>query len=720
MKIGSCSLDELAQRLRTDGIALRFGSYRFLLQTRLRKIAVAIRTLYPDYPLLQPFEFSDFHVRLDPSTDWGKPTVIASVNGEIWHIWPRRQTAASMEWIFSWCLFRGVYRSLAMHAAVAALPNSNSKAIVFPGHSGAGKSTLASTLMMSGWRLLSDEIAIFNLADLRLTALGRPTILKGESLDLIAKTYGAQAVFGPDSHALDPPVRIAHLRPTAETVEIRGDAFEPVGIVFPERRSVAEPRLERLSPGTTFSLLGQYGINYRTLGEEGFRATLQLVKNCPAYRLIYDQAPSVEPLLQNSELFEVVGHRQLTATGGQHLLRAAATSPNDTTDSSTDQQIEQDPRDANPVSSRAARPDIRDALQLMVEGLAEPDRLASLSLPQWDQVVLLANHTELLAQLAHRVSQRPWWESLWPLVRTSLSHAMDRLAFNQNTMCFELFQLQRILSGTADKTVLLKGAAYNAAKFAWAYGRSSNDVDLLVSKAALPRIESALIDAEYETDDKLSAQDRRYFRRWLHELPPLKHPYRRVEVDVHFRLLPVSDPKSFDVGEFIDRSVKVADSPFYILDPVDRVLHTIVNLARTGEFCRAYRDLWDLRCMLQCGAAESAGDSSPAFDWDELVHRTQQVKLGNSVGTVLLLASDLVQLSVPDGICRQLTGNQPNRVRRGWMYRIMRRAAVPDGANLRSRSRHMALWAMEHYPLPRIRTWLDPLTWTKRIHFVKE
>ena len=73
--------------------------------------------------------------------------------------------------------------------------------------------------------------------------------------------------------------------------------------------------------------------------------------------------------------------------------------------------------------------------------------------------------------------------------------------------------------------------------------------------------------------------------------------HRRVEVDVHFRLLPTSDPKSFEVDELIERSVPIPDRPFSMLDPVDRVLHTVVNLARTGEFRRAYRDLWDLRCL---------------------------------------------------------------------------------------------------------------------------
>ena len=98
-----------------------------------------------------------------------------------------------MEWICSWCFFRGSYEALAIHAAAAVVPGSTDQAILFPGVSGAGKSTLASTLMMCDWELLSDEIALLNLEKLTLQGLGRPTILKGDSIDLMKQRYGSRA-----------------------------------------------------------------------------------------------------------------------------------------------------------------------------------------------------------------------------------------------------------------------------------------------------------------------------------------------------------------------------------------------------------------------------------------------------------------------------------------------------------------------------------------------
>ncbi len=38
------------------------------------------------------------------------------------------------------------------------------------------------------------------------------------------------------------------------------------------------------------------------------------------------------------------------------------------------------------------------------------------------------------------------------------------------------------------------------------------------------------------------------------------------------------------VAPFIERSVKIPGMPFRMLEPVDQVIHGIVNIAHTGEF----------------------------------------------------------------------------------------------------------------------------------------
>lgn len=739
MKIGEAPLSELRRLLASEGVGLRLGPYQFRIESSMEPIVRAVHTLHAHHPLRPADEFSDFRLRLEPGWARLRPTVVASVNDQVWHIWPRRLTVAAMEWVCSWCYFRGAYRSLAVHAAVAALPETED-AIVFPADSGSGKSTLASTLMLSGWDLLSDEIALFDLDDQRLTALARPTILKGYSLELLAKRFSDRAVFGPRGRILDPPQPIAHMQPTEASVRINGKKYRPTAFVFPSREPGVSLQLEPLTAGQAFAMVSQFGINYRTHGEAGFHAVLELARSCPAFRLHYEDAGEAEAFLRKNqhrflaardergagrsgeaEILTVVGNcsteKSLSLTPKNQQARDVTASEQRDVSRSSSLDLAASARHSLLVDHNSRDP----LLSTLIEGLRNPDCLRTLELSEWDRLVPLAVHLELLPQIARRVSERPWWSSLSTRVRQRLSQEIQASDFNETCIRFELRQLQRILSPVCDRLVLLKGAAYMQAGFVWAAGRRTSDVDLLVPESSLPEIESALADEGYRKNDDLSAKDDRYYRRWLHEIPPMQHEHRRVEVDVHFRLLPLADPLSFSVAEEIARSVPLPGTSFRILDRVDRVLHAILNLARTGEFRRAIRDLWDLRCMIHMATDfDSAGPRHDFFDWDEFLARVEARCLQRSAADILLLMDEVLGPELPAAVLRQLADGDPSRHRRRRLYRVMRMAAVPCTLKLRSRRRRLALWGMEHYPVPRIGTWLDPLTWTKRLQFLRD
>ena len=740
MNIGQTSLGELKARLMSEGIGLQLGDFHFRVQSPIDRISQAVRILYADHPLQSPADFSDFRIRLDPAIVRTKPAVVASVNGEIWHTWPRRLTVAAMEWICSWCFFRGADHSLALHAAAAAIPGSHDRAIVFPGNSGAGKSTLASTLMMCDWELLSDEISLFDLEDLHLTGLGRPTILKGKSLELMSQRYGSRAIFGPAGKIVSPKSRIAHLRPTAATVRICGDKFQPTVIVFPNRQGGESPKLEPVSPGEAFRLLSQYGINYRLSGRKGFDAAIGITRRCPAFRITYDDAADAERLLRTAPFVKAdygTHSTRVEVDAGAIRIPGPATvtgvpleepsAPAVESNDAADRDRERSPARANEtgVNDVSSVMDTNEALSVLVSSLRHPAQLAKLTLPEWDEVVLVAKHTQLLSRLAFGLSTSAAWNCVPERVRSRLSHEIQLSQFNAIAIRFELDQLERILGRIDGPIVLLKGAAYLKADLPWARGRQTSDIDLLVAEDQLPAVQSALSDNGYETNEELSQADCRYYRRWLHELPPFRHPYRLMEVDVHFRLLPMADPRTFPVENLIERAEPIDGGPFRILDPVDRVLHAILNLAHLGEFRRGFRDLSDIGCMIETPSEvnplqTTSSISSTAFDWETLARRTEAFGLADPVAMTLLLAGDLLTLSVPEGFCEELTGRSEEQLRSRWLYRLMRTAAMPEGPSLRSRKRRLATWAMEHYPLPKMRTWLDPLTWTKRVHFLRE
>jgi HprK-related kinase A len=80
-----------------------------------------------------------------------------------------------LEWGMNWCIASHMHYYLMLHAAVL---ERDGHALIMPGDPGAGKSTLTAALMLDGWRLLSDEIALIDRNDGLLYGLARPVSLK--------------------------------------------------------------------------------------------------------------------------------------------------------------------------------------------------------------------------------------------------------------------------------------------------------------------------------------------------------------------------------------------------------------------------------------------------------------------------------------------------------------------------------------------------------------
>ena len=359
-----------------------------------------------------------------------------------------------------------------------------------------------------------------------------------------------------------------------------------------------------------------------------------MTEKCPAYRLVYTNATDAEKLLR-----ELGSDGNLVKNISNHL---SIPPPNQF---DTDHKKKHDkpnrgysPQSAPPkistheTPSKSSSPSLSkndetpapapsppseingsfdSARRLLIAALRGEVDWTTLTLRDWDILLLLASHLELGSQLATSILRATNPPTLPPEVSPTLNHAIQAVAFNHKLHKFELRFLKRIAEASNTQPILLKGAAYLACNHPWADGRKTNDVDLLLASKSLDGFEAALRSEGYEPDDELSASDRRYYRKWLHELPPYKHSYRKLEVDVHFRLLPVSDPKSFPVEDWIERSRSLNDpNPFRVLDPVDQVLHAIINLGHTGEFRRATRDTWDISCLTNPLSQEFKGQTS--------------------------------------------------------------------------------------------------------------
>jgi hypothetical protein len=220
---------------------------------------------------------------------------------------------------------------------------------------------------------------------------------------------------------------------------------------------------------------------------------------------------------------------------------------------------------------------------------------------------------------------------------------------------FEVDQIRRALDGLGLPLILLKGAAYAMAGLPPAPGRIFSDVDILVPKEGIGEVEAALMLGGWATV-KQDAYDQRYYREWMHELPPMEHVQRGNTIDVHHAILPETAAVRPDPALLRAASQPVPGSEgLWMLAPHDMVLHSAVHLFSEGDMEHGLRDLLDLHRLLQhFGAA-------PGF-WEGLAARAVQLQLARPLFYALRYCTSLLGTVVPPAVLAEAAAaGRPSR-----------------------------------------------------------
>ncbi len=229
--------------------------------------------------------------------------------------------------------------------------------------------------------------------------------------------------------------------------------------------------------------------------------------------------------------------------------------------------------------------------------LREPGRMTLLSTAEWDRLLRMARAHRLLAKLGELARGEGIECRLPHRALDNIRAAQVWVDHFQLRIRRELREVRRAI-GSPIPLVLLKGAAYMMAGLPPAAGRSFADLDLLVRFEDLQTVEQAMLETGWHSQVE-NEYDQRYYRQWMHEIPPLVHPLRGVEVDVHHNLLP-------SVGRFRpaakalwERATPLESNGLFVLSPEDMVLHSAVHLVVSDELRGGLRDLFDIH-QLYC------------------------------------------------------------------------------------------------------------------------
>ena len=332
----------------------------------------------------------------------------------------------------------------------------------------------------------------------------------------------------------------------------------------------------------------------------------------------------------------------------------------------------------------------RDSL---AQALRDPKELAHASLADWDRLVPQARRAGLLGRLAHLIDRSIGLDAVPDRVRSHLLSARILAEKRRREVVFEIDRLVELLQDVLGRVILLKGAAYVVTDLPPAAGRIFNDIDILVPKDQLATVEAMLSLGGWRLGE-IDPYDEEYYRRWMHQIPPLVNSARNSAIDVHHTLVPTTARVALDARILLEGVIAVQGKPHLaVLSPPDMVLHSAVHLFSEGEFERGLRDLDDLDLLFR-----HFGEGG-SF-WEPLLERARALDLDRPLYYALRYASEVLGTPIPSEVVGEMEARRPPRTTLALMDAAFRRAfrsPHPDSRDSLTGPALAMLYVRSHY-----------------------
>jgi hypothetical protein len=172
----------------------------------------------------------------------------------------------------------------------------------------------------------------------------------------------------------------------------------------------------------------------------------------------------------------------------------------------------------------------------------------------------------------------------------------------------------------------------------------------MVPKAFLQVAEAALVVHGWMSN--VTDYDRRYYERWMHELPALQHVHRSSVIDLHHTIAPPLSRMPVDAQKLFSAARRIEGTRFFVLAPSDMLLHSALHLLQEGDFSHGIRDLLDIDALLH------EFSSDPDF-WSSLAHRAQELGLVRPLYYAVDQAQRLLDTPIPQAFMKEIERHRP-------------------------------------------------------------
>jgi hypothetical protein len=258
--------------------------FNFRINTTGNFLKTQLHSLYPDEVLgTKENQIIDFEIDFKRNLFSFSQSYAFRLGRHHFRETAQKQMLPVFEWGLNWAVSSYQNRYLCIHAAVL---EKNGVSLIMPAPPGSGKSTLCALLMLSGWRLLSDEHCLIDPDTGLLQPFVRPVALKNRSISMINNRFGRELI----KQLIPDTVKgtIGYLAPTSDSWQQRKMSCQPCYIIFPKYNAAStKTEFFGIAQSQLFMQLAVNCFNYTVLGQRGFLTLQRLVSQTEGIRLEY-------------------------------------------------------------------------------------------------------------------------------------------------------------------------------------------------------------------------------------------------------------------------------------------------------------------------------------------------------------------------------------------------------------------------------------------------
>ena len=263
---------------------------------------------------------------------------------------------------------------------------------------------------------------------------------------------------------------------------------------------------------------------------------------------------------------------------------------------------------------------------------AKAERLANVSAEEWRAAAKLARQHNLAPLFFHRTLRMNI--ALPGDIKENLARAYRQDTLRTMRLYEKLSNLLRRLQEQDIPVIALKGVYLAEAVYEKIGLRAMRDIDLLVKKDDLPRVDGILLAMGCVPEDNIRVvtEDNLHFR--------YRFPGNALMLEIHWSIIDAIFPFQIDLEELWRRArpVTLAQAPAWTFDPEDLLLHLCLHTAKHAN---------EMNIKMLCDINEVVRRFGMELNWQEIDARTRQWNAVRAVYLILQLAQELLDVPVP-------------------------------------------------------------------------